>query len=733
MRKTGKINLVFRQTVLILLLVLVSIIFWKSCFYLGQKSDFLPNSKRDAALCIVPGVILLSGALIMLFHRIDKIKCENEKKVMGVLWGIILVLQTVIVYLLIKDGFKGITDTARVLDEAIAMLDKQQGHINNGDPYFARYGNNYPITILLYYICKIVRFFGFRCYAAVLMVLNVILIDCSGVFGLKLVKMLRGNAAGIKFLVLFLLSPTTYMWILYTYTNTFSMPFIMGLLYYGIRAVRRKEHRMRNIILAAVIGSVGYQIRATTIIPLIAVILGIVLAARIRCKKEKGIMVLLVIGIFVGMTLVSSFFFHRHLVNHEQDKTFPFTHWVMMGLNNQHNGAVNTKDVKFTISKPTKQKKIKGNLQEIKRRLKDMGPAGYAGLIAKKMEMVWAVGEDGCRRFYTVGENISEIHQYTYGDKGGFFAVYCQVFRSTAFLFVLFSILLQIRRKGVEEFFVIPLTLLGIIMFLLLWETNQKYNICFMTLIYILMGDGITRTLVCARKADACHGLSQNKYYRWGIRLFFLLIPAVISLFMAVDYPYYIQKKSDYHRAVISNVSHKEKKQVLKRQGDVAEQTFITDRQFNEIGVMCLNDKIDKDSYRCQILDENGNPLPIRNISIAKTFKTANNWLIFRLDTIAAARDAKKYTIRMECLKDTENGMVLSVNPFDNYDMYTRGSLMVNSALSQRDMVFCVALREEESLMGMGSYVIFGLAVWSLSGVLCWLFGRKRYRLGAIA
>lgn len=727
MEKTGRFSLVFRLAALILLLLLVSIIFFESCFYLGRKNEFLPNNTREVAFCIIPGVILLSGTLIMLFSRIDRIKEKNEKKVIGVLWGIILVFQVAIVYLLIKDGFKGITDTARVINEAIAMLDTQQGRINNEAPYFARYGNNYPFTILIYYICKIVRFFGFRCYTAVLMAINIIMIDCSGMFAMKLVKMLRGNVSGIKFLFLFLLSPTTYMWIIYTYTNTFSMPFITGLLYYGIRAIRKKEHRMRNIVISAAMGAIGFQIRATTIIPLIAILLGILVTAGIRRKKEKSIMVLLVIGIFAGIMFPSSGFYRHHLVNHEQDRTFPFTHWVMMGLNTQKKGAVYDEDVEFTKSMSTKQEKIKGNLKVIRERLQKMGPIGYAGLIVKKMEMVWAAGEDGGRRFHVDGENISEVHQYTYGDKGGLLAVYCQIFRSATFLFVLLSLFFQIRRKGEEEFFVISLTVLGIILFLLLWETNQKYNICFMPLLYILMGEGISQTLACARKADRRHGITQNKGYRWGIRLFFLLIPFMLSLFMIADYRYYIREKSDYHEAIISNVSYKEESRVLKKKGDVAEQTFITNRQFNEIGIMSKNEKIDEDSYRFQILDENGHPIPIRNVSVEKKARTRANWYLLHLDSIPAAGKSQKYTIRMECLKNNKRGFLLSVTPFAEYDLYTGGKLMINSRRMHRDMAFCVAYEEKESMMGVGGFILFGLAVWVWSGVLCWLFSRKRY------
>lgn len=319
MRKLKCVDLVFRKVILVFLFLLVLVIFLESCvsiigegnLLLDMKSKmagstFFGLSLRSVICFIVPGTILLSAFLIFIFRRIDRIRPDDENKVMWVIGGLILLLQGIILFFMIREGMKGCTDTSRVIDQAMAMADTQDGKLNNEMLYFARYGNNYPFTILLYYLYRIVRFFGAGYFVPFLMILNTILIDISGVFAIKLVRMLRGNLWGIRIMVLFLLCPTTYVWLLFTYTNTFSMPFVMGILYFGIKAMRRREHRILNIILAAILGAVGFQIRATTIIPVIAVVMGVLTAWRIRSYKERILMIFIVVAIMGTSMMISS-------------------------------------------------------------------------------------------------------------------------------------------------------------------------------------------------------------------------------------------------------------------------------------------------------------------------------------------------------------------------------------------------------------------------------------------
>lgn len=714
MEEINRAIFAFRKAALLFLGILVLIILVMSCVHIQGQENFLPNFKGSAIVCVVPGTILFSVLLLSVFKWISNLQIHNKKKVSCLIWGIIIFIQSIFVFILIKNGFKGITDTERIINEAIAMVGPQGGRIDNEAAYFSIYGNNYPFTILIYYLCRIMNLIGLHCYTDILIIINVILIDLSGFFAFKLIRMLRGSTGGICFLVLFLVSPTTYVWIAFTYTNTFSMPFIMGLLYWGIKMIRKKEHRARNIVFAALWGAIGYQIRPTTIIPMIAVGIGILLTVRIKSGLEKTKLFLVFSGIFVGVMILSLLLCQSHLKNTKEDRNFPFTHWIMMGLNEKKTGFINDSDVKFSMSFPRKTEKIEGNLKEIKERFSKMGPFGYLTLITKKMNLVWSVGTDGNPRFYSNGENISWLHQYIWGDKNGLFVIYCQIFRSFTFLFILISIYYQFRRKRTSEFFVISLTMLGAVLFLILWEANQKYNICFMNILYILMSDGITRTLVSmAHWSDHCAYKEKQRCW-YGVTLLLITISLGITVFMVSFQQFYLYDSSEYRKIVIQDVSNVESSISLLRKGDVAEQTFTTQKAFNEIRLMCKNNpKAVIHSYRIELINGNGDRVIGGNLE--KLSRNEKGWLILNLEDIPASADERLYTLRILCMDEQKEGLRLSVTPHDTYDLYENGSLIVDSRPQKKDMVFSVSQKSAEPLMRKEIFYMLILGVWILA------------------
>lgn len=718
-------NFALRRLVFGCLIILFSVIFLESCVLIdeGQK-DILSVSGRNTVFCVVPGVILLSGFLLFAFRRIERIKPNNIKRVMWGIGALILFIQFLMLFLLIRDGFKGITDTCRVISQALAMVQTQDGLINNDILYFGRYANNYPFTVILYYLFKGMDFFGLTCYTSVLMVINVLLIDISGVFAVKLMRMLKGDIWGVKLLVLFLLCPTTYVWIVFTYTNTFSMPFIMGTLYFGIKAMRKRRRRVRNIVIAAVLGAVGYQIRPSTIVPIIAVILGILFALRIRRFREKCVLIGIILVIFTGVMLLSSNICKTHLKNPDMDKTFPFTHWLMMGMNPKENGFVNRKDVEFTMSFPTKEEKMRQNIRQMKSRLVKMGPRGYAALLAKKLQMVWGLGTDGYQGYYVNGENISGVHKYLFGDKGGLARIYCQIFRCTIFLFALLSILFQLRKKGVEEFFIISLTALGVIAFFLLWETNKKYNICFMELFLILMGDGMTRVGEFVRHPESIFGKQAGRARVWlkrAVGVLIFLAPAGAAAYMAAGWQYYTQTPYEQRKLAIQNSIHKEEFYQMKHKGEHLEQTFVTGQAFNEIRVMQKFKKgVEADSYRFELLDSEGRLLTSQ--TFPQKEKSKKDWQVFDVPEVAPCDTGRQYTIRIVCEKEQKEGLQIALMIYSSYNVYSGGSLVLNTKPLKWDMTFSVSKKTEESRISEYGYTAAGIIFWLLSGLLSYLF-----------
>lgn len=735
MRKLKRVDLVFRNVILLFLFLLVLVIFCESCISIIGEGNLLLDMKSKMAgstffglslrsvICfIVPGTILLSAFLIFIFRRIDRIRPDDENKVMWVIGGLILLLQGIILFFMIREGMKGCTDTSRIIDQAMAMADTQDGKINNEMLYFARYGNNYSFTILLYYLYRIVRFFGVGYFVPFLMILNTILIDISGVFAIKLVRLLRGNLWGIRIMVLFLLCPTTYVWLLFTYTNTFSMPFVMGVLYFGIKAMRRRKHRIFNIILTAILGAVGYQIRATTIIPVIAVVMGALTAWRLRSYKEKILMIFIVMAIMGASMVISSKVSRSYLKNTSIDQTFPFTHWVMMGLNEKENGYVNSVDVQFSSSFTTKEKKMDYQIIRMKDRLVKMGPVRYAKLLVRKMREVWSVGEDGYQNFYKNGENFSGLYQYIFGDRSGAVGLYNQIFRCATFLFVVFSVFFQLRRRGVEEFFIISLTLLGAILFFLLWETNRKYNICFMGIVMILMGDGITRCSGFVHRMREKLTPSRRFFAGRAAGVAVVLVPAILTVLMVMDRQYYLQKEWDYRKVTIQNFNYREDYRDLKNAGDTAVQTFTTGKAFNEVRVIYgnfMDQKPEPDSFRFELLDPQGNVMTTQSFpQDEKREKKKKFWQSFDVPAVSSGSPSRKYTIRVTCLKTQESGLQLAISPHDEYDLYRGGELYLNSQRQKRDMAFSVSDKTKRASMSKGGFVASIALIWLLYGIL---------------
>lgn len=725
MLKIQRANFALRKFVLGFLFILFSIIFLESCAYMDESGrGFLLDYGRNSILCIVPGAVLLSGFLLFMFRCFEKMRPERIRMATWGLGVLIILIQSTVLIFLMKGGFKGVTDACRVLNQAIAMASEQKGLLDNDVPYFQKFSNNYPFTILLYYLCRGLRFMGVQCYAQVLMVLNIVMIDISGVFALKLVHMLKGRVWRAKLLLLFLLCPTTYVWIVFSYTNTFSMPFVMGTLYFGIKAMRGRKWRIGNTVLAAVLGAVGYQIRPSTIIPVVAIVIGIVLTMRIRQFREKCMLVLIIAVIFAGIMAASSAVCRMHLKNPDSDKTFPFTHWIMMGMNTEKNGFVNEEDVLFTMSFPQKEEKVKHNLKVIKKRLIQMKPAGYAALLINKLELVWGLGTDGYQGYYSNGEDISGLHQYFAGDRGGLAAVYCQIFRCVTFLFALFSVYYQLKRRGKGEIFIVSLTMLGAILFFLIWEANKKYNICFMEPALILMCDGVSRGWELARKVRRKFSAAAKRRLLRSVSVLVLLLPLFATVLMVSERKYYILDKTEHRQEVIEDRVHKEEYILLKNKGDVAEQTFTSGQAFNEVRIMQKFDReIEMGSYRFELLDGGGKLLVSQYFPHRR--KSKKEWQNFDFKEIKPSGRDSRYTIRIVCEKAQAGGILTAMTPYSAYDVYSGGELTLNDRNLKRDMTFSVSRKKNESRFSVVGYIAIGVVFWLLSGLLFYLVLKK--------
>lgn len=235
------IRLVFYRFTLILLFFLVFIAFSFSIVTVPDKEKIFLNPGQSYIIYIISGSVLIGVLLFWGYRKITEM--SNYILTTGIIFGVIIVLQVLISRILINP----ITDCFTTIDQAIAMAEEQNGLLDNKMAYFERYTNNYFFTVLMYFILMLSESLA-QDYFYSAVILNIICIDLS-VFGcFKIVNILFGKKRALGALYLLAFCPTTYLFISFPYTNTFSAPFIAGVLYFSLRIVNEKYEPKKFLI-----------------------------------------------------------------------------------------------------------------------------------------------------------------------------------------------------------------------------------------------------------------------------------------------------------------------------------------------------------------------------------------------------------------------------------------------------------------------------------------------------
>lgn len=475
-------------------------------------------------LAVVLLAVFMGCSAIFLHRRLE----HTGVKTAAVLFVVLLLCQTV--FLVLISHPMAISDPARVQNEALEMVKSQNGQLNLDNEYFQRYSNNHFLVVMLYYFYKILFRCGITDVWVPTVILNVFFVDAGIYISYRIARRLRGDAFANLMLVLFLLCPSTYVWLTTTYTNTISFPFVMAILYLCLW-LRGGEPNVKNItkcILLGIAMAVGYWIRPTTILPIIAMIL----FAAVQFFKEplfvqqkqnkvlnptwdvtkkksgkrntiiKGALVIAVFAVcFAGCRAVVN----RHVNQDKLTGEFPIVHWVMMGLNEDSYGGFSRPDENFTKSFPTKEKKAEADIEEIKNRLSRMGVVGVLRQSVVKLFRVWAMSDDDSLPKSVYAYDFPVLYEYFMGSSNGWYLIFMQAFRVCIFTFLCLSVFCQLGRKRCGEMFLFTLTFLGAVLFFLIWEANRKYNICFMGVYLLLMADGICEYAGAVRQMAEKH------------------------------------------------------------------------------------------------------------------------------------------------------------------------------------------------------------------------------------
>ncbi len=251
---------------------------------------------------------------------------------------------------------------------------------------------------------------------------------------------------------------------LFFYTDSMAMPIIMCALYSYLKY--RKTNRMIILILCGALIGTAYKMKGSAIILLIAIILDMALnREKIRNYISTALPCLIMCKLIAAICLRLLKISAAQL----KEKAFPLIHWIMMSADGR--GGYNSEDFLFTQSLPSEGRNH-AIFSRLTYKLKEQGFFGFLNHIAEKIAYTW--------------QNFTFMAGYYHN--GDFQS---NVFYAASFLChftVLFSILGSLINSSgsKKDTVVFRLCLVGICIFLLIWEARCRYLVSFFPIFMLI-------------------------------------------------------------------------------------------------------------------------------------------------------------------------------------------------------------------------------------------------------
>lgn len=377
-------------------------------------------------------------------------------------------------------------DALKVYDESIAIFSQGGIYAEDLEGYFARYTNNHAMVMMTYLILKVLRAVhivasDFSNAVAVLQLVNIAFVDLAFAGAFVFLKQKHSLQSACCFVLFMAVNPLSYVWLPFYYTNTCSMFFaIWGINLFWMELASKKKKAVWQILFSGILFYLGFKIRATVAICVIAVFITLLLIWR----EKKKLWQLLLLGVFflAGIVFAANVYGiveNRYVAFDTADTAFPPTHWIAMGL--EEPGGFNALDEAYTMSYPTKEEKKEAVANLIKERLDRLGPVGLLKLYGAKLSDTFGDGTGG----YHSELNLSRKYGFTWQNVYGVHRDPLMCYTQLVYLISLFGgiyMAVSLWKKEKSFLLVVPLTLLGSYLFQMIWEAGTVYSIGLMYL-----------------------------------------------------------------------------------------------------------------------------------------------------------------------------------------------------------------------------------------------------------
>lgn len=639
-------------------------------------------------------LFFVSGAVLLLFFLLGLLKLLNSlspkrKNIVLLFFCCIGIALQLTLLLVVRPCLQH--DALKPVDTAMSMLHGVPLASSQFYDYFSIYPHNLPLTLYILCIFKIARIFSIpeANYMILLQIINLLLLDFALISLYHLLNKRAGKKAALSYALLCLFNPLLYYYPVFFYTQVLSIPIFVLLitLFFQILDAADTKRRIFYGICYGIVLFLGWKIRFLTLITLIACAMYLFFH-KLRSPFSKKALAVTLLSILLAFT--GCLFIHNALTDHyelttESEKAFPFHHWIMMGL--QGDGSFYYMDEDFTKAIPTKEERITANTEVIKERLETLHFSGLIRLWGRKLFNTWSDGCDDYASNLVIVRHYSGLNDWLSGYRLEIPVIYLHLYNCMVWLLLTLCAFHLFLRKLPDFAYAICITILGGMMFHLLWEAGEQYSMPFALLITAGAAMGLDSFSLPSIQSR----FTKKRKHLLGIAAGTVMGICVIHLIPAfVQISGEVTQVGAIQNLIAGDYFHLEEGQTLT-------QTVTCSRPFNTLTLRYkYYDDTEGDAViRLRLLDQNGDCiaeeiLPLENIIITENVSFPR----------IIPNGSEIYTIELTGVKIPQG----SRGGFTAYntgwwDVYPEGSACLNGVpLENRDLCFELTDHTEKTL-----------------------------------
>jgi 4-amino-4-deoxy-L-arabinose transferase-like glycosyltransferase len=258
------------------------------------------------------------------------------------------------------------------------------------------------------------------------------------------------------------------------YTDTITLPFIVIPLYYLSNYFFENEKEY-YIIISGLLFGIGGVIKPTVLIPFIAIILYAI------CSKKNAFIWKLVGVVIIPLLGYKVFVHHFFVQEYFENARIPKNHYIMIGL--EKDGGFSQEAYEYTIQYSGEQARKEADNKRIQERIKEMIQKHQViPFYNRKMSYTWTDGTffayEKLRRDPYHPENTKYIlstkedHWYWLMANAEWIIILCLMIMGTIFRN-------HLPKKLRDMQWILNTSIIGLFLFLLLWETRSRYLVNF--------------------------------------------------------------------------------------------------------------------------------------------------------------------------------------------------------------------------------------------------------------